>query len=406
MGLLGTCSRATLAVVIAAGVTLGAVAQESADPGETVWQVLNRDGMLAAAEADWPVAEAAFRAALDALAEDGDTALPVLDRVSDDDARVAAVAGNLAVVLLQQDETDEARRLFERALAIRRSIFGARDPAIAESLNNLAELERRTGGQERARTLHEAALKLRREVLAEGHPDIAESLNNLGVLMRDLGETEAAAAHLGEAHGIRRERLGLGHPATLESTGNLAAVALDLGDLATAEAVLLAAAEAIPIEAAAQGGLPAYILRQGVDVLLLDGDTDRAVLLCEEHVFDPITTTGDAAQVDHPPPDLVLAELVAACARALGQVGGEARATALLEEHLERLTASPEALSPTIEGELRWGLAEMALAVGDLYAAETNLDLVVTLLEAGDDPRLATALNNLGSIRFERGRPL
>ena len=50
MGLLGTCSRATLAVVIAAGVALGAVAQESADPGEAVWQVLNRDGMLAAAE--------------------------------------------------------------------------------------------------------------------------------------------------------------------------------------------------------------------------------------------------------------------------------------------------------------------------------------------------------------------
>jgi tetratricopeptide (TPR) repeat protein len=117
---------------------------------------------------------------LDALAEDGADDAPPLDRVADDDARVAVVAGNLAVVLLEQDETTEARALFERALAIRRAVFGARDPAIAESLNNLAELERRTGHLQRARTLHEAALGVRREVLDEGHPDVAESLNNLG----------------------------------------------------------------------------------------------------------------------------------------------------------------------------------------------------------------------------------
>ena len=263
----------TLAWALAVGVTLGTLAQESAEDDELPWQALNREGMLAAAAADWPTAEAAFRAALEALADEGSAGLPALDKVDDDDGRVAAVAGNLAVVLLQQDETDEARRLFEQALAIRRSVFGARDPAIADSLNNLAELERRTGRLERARTLHEAALRLRREVLDEGHLDIAESLNNLGVLLRDLGDIEAAAAHLGEAHGIRRERLGPTHQATLESTGNLAAVALDMGDLATADSVLLAAIEALPVAAAASGGSPAFILRQGIDVLLLEDET-------------------------------------------------------------------------------------------------------------------------------------
>lgn len=379
-------------------------AAAASDAPAPPWEAHNRDGMRAAAQADWPAAEAAFRAALDALAEDDAAAPTPVDRVDDDDARVATVAGNLAVVLLELERTDEARRLLERALAIRRAVFGARDPLIAESLNNLAELERRTGRLDRARTLHEAALGLRREVLDDGHPDVAESLNNLGVLLHDLGEAEAAAAHLGEAHGIRRDRLGDIHPATLESAGNLAAVAVDLGDLATAEAVLLAAVEALPVEAATAGGLAAYILRQGIDVLLLEQDADRAVLLCEARVVDPPAgATRDDA--DRPVVDLATAELMSACARALVAVGAEARAIALVERHLALLAAAPT-VPPAVAAELRWGLAEAAAAAGDLEAAETSLAAVAELLDSADDPRLVIALNNLASIRFERGRPL
>lgn len=401
-------TRWALALAIVAGIGTTTLAEVAGAADEPVWQTRNQDGMRAAAAADWPAAEAAFRGALAALAEAaaGEDRPPAPDRVEDDDARVATVAGNLAVVLLQRGETEEARRLFERALAIRRVVFGARDPAIAESLNNLAELERRTGGLERARTLHEAALSLRREVLDAGHPDIAESLNNLGVLLRDLGELEAAAAHLGEAHGIRRERLGPTHQATLESTGNLATVALELGDLATAQSVLLAAIEALPAEAATSGGLPAHVLRLGIDVLLREDEADTAVLLCEERLTAISGVDAAAPEtVERPPPDIVMAELVAACARALTRVGGETRAIVLIEDTLRQLAATTEA-PPLVEAELRWGLAETAAAAGDLETAETALGRVVDLLRAADDPRLATALNNLAAIRFERGQPL
>jgi tetratricopeptide (TPR) repeat protein len=376
----------TLLVAIWLATSPGASPAALAD--EAPWARFNAAGMAAAAGGDWPGAETAFRAALDALAEDGSGAPPPPDRQADDDARVAVVAGNLAVALLEQGETTEARAFFERALAIRRAVFGARDPAIAESLNNLAELERRTGNLERARTLHEAALGVRREVLDEGHPDIAESLNNLGVLLRELGELEAATAALGEAYALRRERLGAAHRATLESAGNLAAIALDQGDLATAEAVLR---DAVAVEV--DGGPPAYLLRTAVDVLLQQGDVDDAVLLCEARVVDGPRPAGD---------DLALAELAAACARALGRVGGEARARALLERQLDTLDDAP----PEVEAELRWGLAETAAVAGDLAAAEASLDMVVELLGAAADPRLPTALNNRGSIKFERGRPL
>lgn len=381
--------KARLSPALAAllvGAWLAAVPAAGAE--EAPWAAHNADGIAAAAGGDWAVAEAAFRAALDVLATAEAGAAPPADRLADDDARIAVVAGNLAVVLLERGETAEARTLFERALAIRRALFGARDPAIAESLNNLAELERRTGNLARARTLHEAALGVRREVLDEGHPDIAESLNNLGVLLRDQGELEGATMALGEAYALRRERLGEAHRLTLESAGNLATIALDQGDLATAEAVLRAAVEAEP-----EGGPPAYILRSAVDVYLLQGAVDDAVLLCEAHVVE--------REPAFPDP-LAGAELVAACARALGRVGGEARAASLLESYRDGL-AEP---SPAVEAELRWGLAETAMLTGDLAAAEAGLGAVVAILTEADDPRLPTALNNRASVKFERGRPL
>ncbi len=371
-------------------VWLAAVPAAVAD--EAPWAADNADGMAAAVAGEWATAETAFRAALEALAEESEAVPPPPDRVTDDDARVAVVAGNLAVVLLEQGETTEARSLFERALAIRRAVLGARDPAIAESLNNLAELERRTGNLARARTLHEAALGVRREVLDPGHPDIAESLNNLGVLLRDLGELEAAAAALGEAHALRRERLGAAHKLTLESAGNLAAVAIEEDDLATAEAVLRAAIEAIA-EAGPEGGLPPYLLRSAIDVFLLRDVVADAVLLCETHVVDSTPPVADA---------LSAAELVTACARALGRVGGEERAGAMIERQLAALTDAPT----EVVAELHWGLAETASLAGDPVAAEGHLDRVVELLQDVGDPRLPTALNNRGSLKFERGRPL
>ncbi len=401
----------------------------SADDAD--WQAFNLDGMTAAAEQDWPAAEAAFRQALEALTTDNEGALPPLDRITDDDARLAVVAGNLAVALLEQGELDEARELFERALLIRRAVFGTRDTALAESLNNLAELERRSGRLERSRSLHEAALEVRREVLEPGHPDIAESLNNLGVLLRDLGELDEAASLVGEAYAIRGERLGPAHRATLESAGNLATIAIDRGDLATAEAALTAAIEAHAATSgddATEEPLPSFLLRSGVDVLLLQGEVERAVGLCDERLGQewldaeegqgeqplggaarvamseelPAAPEGTVEPAQQMPLELVEAELVAACARAFTRSDDAARAMTMLEAGLQRPGTPPAA----VEAELRWELADTRAATGDLRAAEGELDTVLALLEANGDPRQSLALNNRASIRFERGRPL
>jgi len=356
------------------------------------WQELNRAGLQAAARADWGTAEATLREALAVLEAAPRQGPRPVDGVADDDARLAAVAGNLGVVLLERGAVAEARQWLERALAIRRTVLGASDPAIAEALGNLGELERRAGRLERARQLHEEALAMRRETLEPGHPDIALGLTNLGVALYDLGLFAEASARLEAALAIQRERLGTGHRATLETAVSLAAVAQALGDPAAAESALRVPVAVVGATAMARGGIAAKALREMVDLRLRRDDADPAVLLCE----DAVLGVGRPAALD-----LATAELLGSCARALLRVGARDRAVGLLEGWL-----TGTALAPPIEAELRWSLAETAAAGDDLEGAEENLARAVDLLGRAGDPRLAVAFNNLAALRFERGRPL
>lgn len=372
--------------------SVGAFAPAAADDD---WQALSERGLRAAAEADWTEAETAFRRALETL-----EALPregpaPVDRVAEDDARVAAIAGNLAVALLEQGEVAEARDLLARSLAIRRAALGPSDPLIAETMGNLGELERRAGRLEQARELHAEALAMRRETLEAGHPDIALSLTNLGVTLYDMGLLREAAIELDEALAIRLERLGPAHRATLETAISRSAVALAADDLDAAGAALREPVAAIANKAMASGGTAANALRSMIEVQLAKGDADAAVLLCEDAVLEA-SAPAPAAGLDVP-----TAELLGACGRALLQVGAAERALALLERWL----AYP-ALPAASEAELRWSLADAAAATADLETAEKALSRTIELLEANDDPRLAIAFNNRASLRFERGRPL
>ena len=74
---------------------------------------------------------------------------------------------------------EQARPLFERALAIREQVLGPNHPDTASSLNNLAGLYYSQGDYERARPLYERALAITEQVLGPNHPDTASSLNNL-----------------------------------------------------------------------------------------------------------------------------------------------------------------------------------------------------------------------------------
>ncbi len=375
----------------------------AADEAPADWRELNDRGTEAAAAGDWSAAETALRAALELLEpapEDADAPPsddPTPDAPFGEDARVAVVAANLAMVELAQGDMAAARELLEQALAIRRAVFGDDEPGIAALLNNLGELERRSGNPERARQLHEAALVMRRALREPGHPEIAESLNNLGVTMSDLGQLETAGGLVQEALAMRRERLGPTHRATLESAANAAAIATEAGDLATAEDLLRAPLEALMGDA---GGarpddpLAASLWRNLIEVLLLQGAEDPALLACEELAADLPTADPEAS-----------AELAMVCARAFNRVGAEERATLLLEQELER-DATPPAASPETRLQLQWTLAETAASAGDFVAAHARIDEVIGQLGTTTDQRLPLALNNRAYFAFELGRPL
>ncbi len=373
--------------VLAGGASL------AADDAPADWRELNDRGTAAAAAGDWSAAETALRAALELLEPDS----PDADAAPDEDARMAVVAANLAMVELSQGDTAAARDLLERALAIRRAVFGDDEPGIAALLNNLGELERRSGNPERARQLHEAALVMRRSLREPGHPEIAESLNNMGVTLSDLGQLDTAGGLVQEALAMRRERLGPTHRATLESAANAAAIATEAGDLATAEELLRAPLESLVGDAGGarpDDALVADLWRNLIEVLLLRGADDPALLACEELVADLPSVDQEAA-----------ADLAMVCARAFNRVGAEERATLLLEQELDRGAASPEA-SPETRLQLRWTLAETAASAGDFVAAHARIDEVIEELGATPDHRLPLALNNRAFFAFELGRPI
>jgi tetratricopeptide (TPR) repeat protein len=132
----------------------------------------------------------------------------------------------------------EARRLFERALAIYDKALGPEHPNSAAALNNLANLLHDQGDIAGARPLFQRALAICERTLGSEHPDTAHCFNNLAALLQDQGELVGARPLFERALAIRETALGAEHPDTAQSLNNLASSLHALGDLAGARMLL------------------------------------------------------------------------------------------------------------------------------------------------------------------------
>jgi tetratricopeptide (TPR) repeat protein/DNA-binding XRE family transcriptional regulator len=132
----------------------------------------------------------------------------------------------------------QSQSLHERALAIRKQVFEAEHPAIAESLNALALLARLKGDYQQAERLHRQALAIRAKTLGPEHPATAFSLNNLGVLYHTQGKYEQAEPLLHQALIIREQSLGPEHLDTLYTFLNLAKLYVEQRKYEQAEQLL------------------------------------------------------------------------------------------------------------------------------------------------------------------------
>jgi non-specific serine/threonine protein kinase len=187
------------------------------------------------------------------------------------DLRARALNG-AGVLAREQGDIDEAVRLIERGLALRRALGDEAD--IAASLNSLGTVVSGRGDYDRARTLYEEALAMQR-TLGNRHA-VAAALANLGVVARRQGALDRAVALSEEGVAVLRE-VGDTH-SVATALQNLGSIHRDQGALERSAARYR---ESLALYAEVQDRLVATRCVEGLGmVAALRGDAARAARLC------------------------------------------------------------------------------------------------------------------------------
>ena len=148
----------------------------------------------------------------------------------EDHADVATSYNNLASVYNSLGEYNQAKELYEKALTIRKKIFGEDHADVATSYNNLASVYNSLGEYNQAKELHEKALIIRKKIFGEDHADVATSYNNLALVYERLGEYNQAKELHEKALTIYKKIFGEDHADVATSYNNLALVYNHLGE--------------------------------------------------------------------------------------------------------------------------------------------------------------------------------
>ncbi|HLX09047.1 MAG TPA: serine/threonine-protein kinase [Thermoanaerobaculia bacterium] len=151
------------------------------------------------------------------------------------DPKLAESLHTLANVLRETGDEAGAERYLREAVAIQRRHAGRGDPELARGLNNLAALLEAKGEIAEPEKLYEEVLARKRRIYGNDHVDVATTLNNLAGLLQDEGKFADAEPLFREALDIYRRHYGQLHPAVAKTLNNLAALREDRRDLADAE---------------------------------------------------------------------------------------------------------------------------------------------------------------------------
>ena len=154
------------------------------DEHPDVLDVVNALGILSAMTRDDQQARMYFQQALK-------TGERILDA---DDEDLAAIMKNLGDTLTRLGELDQARRLHERSLAIRRRA----DPEsarVARSMRSVADLYRKAGDYDTAIPMLEESLRIRLKTEPPGHYRVGYGHIFLGQALREAGRAEEARPH-------------------------------------------------------------------------------------------------------------------------------------------------------------------------------------------------------------------
>jgi tetratricopeptide (TPR) repeat protein len=146
-------------------------------------------------------------------------------------ARVGTRLNNLGVLLIQIGDTAAAKSALERAFPIYAATHGPSDPQFGTMLDNLGQALRDHGDLDGAHRFIERALAVKQDALGPDHPSIAITLNSLGLLRRRVGDLDGARRQFERALAIQEPALDPDHPNIAITLNNLGGVFLALGDL-------------------------------------------------------------------------------------------------------------------------------------------------------------------------------
>ncbi len=144
-------------------------------------------------------------------------------------ADVAASYNNLGAVYHDQGQYNKAKENYDKGLFINKTINGEIHADVAASYNNLGLVYVNLGQYNVGKEYHEKGLVIRKKIYGEEHADVAKSYNNLGDVYRHLGQYNEAKEYLERGLVIKKKIYGEEHPSVAASHGNLGNVYHDLG---------------------------------------------------------------------------------------------------------------------------------------------------------------------------------
>ncbi|HET7501746.1 MAG TPA: tetratricopeptide repeat protein [Kofleriaceae bacterium] len=182
-----------------------ALARQAFDSSAIAW-TLNKLGTLSREEHHTAEARKVYEGAL-ALYRSLASQNPEVYRPD-----LAMTLNNLGALSSEEHRTAEARKSYEEALAVYRTLASqnpeVRRPDLARTLNNLGALSRDEHRTAEARKAYEEALGLYRSLASENpevyRPDLARTLNKFGALSRDEHRTDDARKAYEESLGLYR----------------------------------------------------------------------------------------------------------------------------------------------------------------------------------------------------------
>ena len=136
--------------------------------------------------------------------------------------QVASIANNLGRVHRQLGNLSDAKGCFERSMAIDQQVYGETDAHLGAVFNNYGIILQQSGDAEGAQQQFEWALMVYKTAYGEDHPKVASIVNNLGYVLAGAGDVANSRAHFEQALALARNSYGDGHP-------NVAAIMVNLG---------------------------------------------------------------------------------------------------------------------------------------------------------------------------------